>query len=165
MVDTEPQLGDIACTQINGDDGRLIALGEWLNGDRFSEFQHAFVYIGNNEIVEAEPGGARIGNLAEYDSRTTVWVRCPEQYREAVAAAAKELLGVGYSALDYFALAAHRLHLPIPGLNRLVLGEKRMICSQLSVTAARRGGWDLLAPEPAGYVTPAELAKLAEPVS
>lgn len=159
----EPLPGDIGCTQIQGDVGWLIRLGEHLNGDKFAQFQHAFVAIGNGQIVEAEPGGARIADLSEYDARTVVWVRCPPEDGAEVAQAARNLVGTPYGFWDYAALAAHHFHLPIPGLKRFVNSPATLICSQLCVVAARRGGWDLLEPTPAGFVTPAELAALAEP--
>jgi hypothetical protein len=159
----EPEPGDVGCTQIVGDVGRLIRLGEILNGSGFANIEHAFTYVGNGQIVEAEPGGARVADLTEYDARTVVWVRCPDQYRQAVAQAALYLVGTPYGFWDYAALAAHRFRLPIPGLAKFVNGTSSMICSQLAVVAARRGGWDLLEPTPAGYITPAGLAKLAAP--
>jgi hypothetical protein len=159
----QPQLGDIGCTQIVGDVGRLIRIGEFLNGNGYRNIEHAFVALGNGQIMEAEPGGARIANLADYDARTIVWVRCPPEHGAAVAQAARLLERTPYGFWDFAALAAHRFHLPIPGLSRFVNDTGSMICSQLAVVAARRGGWDLLEPTPAGYITPAALAKLAEP--
>jgi hypothetical protein len=163
MTSSEPGIGDLGCTQIRGDVGWLIKLGERLNGDKFAQYQHAFVYIGGGQLVEAEPGGARIADLSEYDARTIVWVRCPDEHRLEVAAAAKNLVGVPYGFLDYLALALHHFHIPFPGLKRFAMSSRSLICSQLAVLAARRGGWDVLEPTPAAYVTPAELAALAEP--
>lgn len=161
----EPGVGDLGCVSIKGDVGWLIRLGERLNGDRFAQYQHVFVYIGGGEIAEAEPGGARIAPLAEYDARTIAWVRCPDQYRAHVAAAARAFAEqkIGYSFLDYAALAAHRLRLPIPGLRRYIASTGHMLCSQFDVASARSGGWDVLEPDWPGYVTPAEIAALADP--
>lgn len=165
MSTIEPGPGDLGCVSIKGDVGWLIRLGERLNGDKFAQFQHAFVYVGDGQIVEAEPGGARVADLDEYDGRTIVWVRCPDQYRQGVADAAREFADqkVKYSFLDYLALAAHRFHLPIPGLRRYIGSTHHLLCSQLDVEAARRGGWNVLEPDWPGYVTPAEIAALAEP--
>jgi hypothetical protein len=162
MTTVAPQPGDIGITQIAGDVGTLIRVGQWLDGDGFANYEHAFVYVGNGEIVEAEPGGARIAPLDEYDPRTVVWLRCPAEHRTAVAAAARILEDTPYSAADYFALAAHRLHLPIPGLRSYVQSSGHLICSQLADRAARTGGWILFADGRwDGYVTPADLAHLA----
>lgn len=162
MTASAPLPGDIGCTQITGDVGALIRLGQWLNGDGFANYEHAFVYVGDNRIVEAEPGGARRASLAEYDARTIVWLRCPDQYRTAVAAAAISLIGTRYSAADYAALALHRFHIPVPGLRRYVQASGRLICSQLADHAAELGGWTLFDDGRwPGYVTPADLAELA----
>jgi hypothetical protein len=157
----EPQQGDIGCVTIRGDVGQLIRIGEFMLGCGYRNVEHAFTYVGDGQIVEAEPGGARLADLGEYDPRTVVWVRCPDGHRQAVAQAARALIGTPYSAADYFALAAHRFH--IPGMRRIALSTGSMICSQLATVAARRGGWPLLMPKPAGYVVPDDLAALAEP--
>lgn len=166
----QPNPGDIGLTQITGDVGRLIRFGQWLNGDGFADYEHAFVVtkvtlqtpIGGPalvRIVEAEPGGAREASLAEYDARNIAWLRCPDQYREAVAQAATSLLGTPYSFLDYLALALHRFHIPAPGLRRLI--GKRRICSALADAAAQMGGWKLFRDgRDPGDVTPADIWQL-----
>jgi hypothetical protein len=159
-------LGSIGVTQIAGDVGRLIRIGQYLNGDGFADYEHAFVYLGNGQIAEAEPGGARIAELTEYSARNTAWLRCPPEYGEAVAAAARaftEPRPVPYSAADYFALAAHRLHLPIPWLRDYVKSSGHMICSQLVDRAAAAGGWHLFADGRwDGYVTPGDIWELIQ---
>lgn len=154
-------LGSIGLTRIAGDVGELIRVGQWLNGDGYSDFEHAFVYVGNGEIVEAEPGGAR--QVAQhYTLRSVVWLPCPADYGRAVADAAIELVGTPYSFLDYAALATHRLHLPAPGLREYIQDTGHMICSQLCDEAARLGGWHLFDDGRwEGYVTPGALRRLA----
>lgn len=150
--------GDIAVIQIEGDVGRLIRLGQWLNGDGFADFEHVFVYVGNGQIVEAEPGGARIAELTEYNRRNVRWLHCPPEHRIAVAEAARSLVGTPYSAADYVAIAAHRLGLPVPGLRRYVQSSGHLICSQLADRAAAIGGWHLFDDGRwDGYVTPADI--------
>lgn len=164
MASVEPQPGDIGCTQIHGNVGALIRIGQWLNGDGFANYEHCFVYIGDGQIVEAEPGGARVADLAEYDARTIAWVRCPEQYRQPVAQAAKSLVGTPYSFLDYLAFALHRFHIPAPMLRRFIQSSKHLICSALADRAAELGGWILFSDGRwSGYVDPADVAALAEP--
>lgn len=156
-----PQSGDLGCTSIEGDVGFLIRVGQACLGLGWRNTEHCFAYVGDGQIVEAEPGGARLAQLAEYDARTVVWVRCPDEYRDAVADAARALLGTRYSCADYLAIAARRFH--IPGLGWVARRTSSMICSTLCTVAARRGGWDLLEPKLAGYVVPDDLAALAEP--
>ena len=169
----QPQPGDIGVTQITGDVGALIRLGQWLNGDGFADFEHAFVVsevVPDSSgrapivlIVEAEPGGAREVSLGEYDARTIAWLRCPEQYRHDVAAAALALRDTPYSFLDYLAIAAHRLRLPIPWLRSYVRSSKHLICSQLADRAAGNGGWHLFVDQRwDGYVTPEDIWHLIQ---
>lgn len=141
MTPPLPAPGDIGCVQMLGDAGQLIRLGEWLNGDGFGDIEHCFMYLGDGLIIEAEPGGARITGLDEYDARFIRWVRCLEDKRIAVAEAARSLQGTPYSFLDYAAIAAHRAHIPAPGLRAHIGATGHLICSQLVDLAARRGGW------------------------
>ena len=161
----EPQLGDIGITSIRGPVGRLISVGEYLLGDGFAPWDHAFVYVGNGLLIEAEPGpdGARLAELTEYNDRVVLWLRCPDQYRQAVAHSARLLQGTRYSAADYFAIAAHRLHLPVPGLRDYIAASGHLICSALADRAAELGGWKLFDDGRwNGYVVPADLARLAK---
>jgi hypothetical protein len=112
--------------------------------------------------VEAQPGGARLAELSEYDGRDVLWLHCPPEYQAAVAEAASGLVGTPYSALDYLALATHRLHIPASGLRAYIGSTGHMICSQLVDEAARRGGWHLFDDGRwPGYVTPGALTRLA----
>lgn len=163
-----PQPGDFGLTRISGAAGDAIRVGQWLNGNGFSAYEHAFVVVDNDQIVEAMPGGALLSPLSEYPDSTTVfstWT-LTDVSRRAIVAAAKAMIGTPYSAYDYFAIAAHRLHLPMPGLRSYIATSKHMICSQLvdlAYTAAgcrifEDGRWP-------GYVTPGSLVKaLAGPV-
>jgi hypothetical protein len=164
-----PLPGDIGMTSIPGWAGRGIRAGQFLIGDGFSRREHAFTYVGNQKIVEAEPGGALLSSLSRYDPATVMWLRCPQQYRKAVADAARSYgpdpatgrRGVGYSWLDYDALGAHRFHVPAPGLEEYIKSTGHMICSQLCDRAAMDGGWHLFDDGRwEGYVTPGDLGQL-----
>ena len=160
----EPQPGDIGLTRIHGGAGVAIRLGQWLDGDGYADYEHAFVVVqpvdGKTMVVEADPGGARHVPF-DHDPAHTVYLRCPDRLRDAVSYAATRYTGVGYSAADYLALALHRLHVPAPGLRGWIGSSKRMICSQLADRAALDGGWHLFADGRwPGYVTPGELYDL-----
>ncbi len=138
-ADYAPQPGDIGLTVINGDVGRLIRVGQWLYGDGWADWQHAFVVTdgigptGKPVIVEAEPGGARYVELYHDDVYwcTSLTHGFTDADREAVSQAACQYVGVPYSFLDYFQLAVHHLGIPAPGLQREIQTSKHMICSQL----------------------------------
>jgi uncharacterized protein YycO len=140
MSEYKPQPGDIGLCKITGAGGKAIRFAQWLNGDGFHDYEHAFVYVGDGEIVEAMPGGAvRVKNWHP----EAVYLRCPVQYRNRVALVARQLVGTPYSFADYASIAAHRLHIPAPHLWRYIATSKHMICSQLADCAAEAGGWQI----------------------
>lgn len=160
MTTSVPATGLIGLTSIAGNVGKLIEFGQWLNGDGFKTWEHAFISIGGGLIVEAEPGGARVRPYTEYSQ--VYW--CTGLYKllntpvkvAAAEDAAKKYVGVPYSFLDYFALAGKRLHLPHLLLQDYVANTGHMICSQL----VARAYWDAGAPiypEWTGYVDPLAL--------
>jgi uncharacterized protein YycO len=160
MTTTVPPVGLIGLTQISGEVGKLIEIGQWLNGDGFKTWEHAFISIGSGLIVEAEPGGARVAHSSEYSD--IHW--CYGLYKlldtpakiAAAEDAAKSFVGVPYSFLDYFALAGKRLHLPHMLLQDYVSSTGHMICSQLDARAYWNAGGPIY-PEWTGYVTPMDL--------
>jgi hypothetical protein len=158
----DPQPGDFGLTTISGAVGGLIRWGQWFNGDGFSVDEHAFIALPGGKLVEAEPGGARIGELSEYAAvpvEYSRWDLTPEQ-RHAIVGAATALLGTPYSALDYFALATHRLHIPAPGLQQYIASTGHMICSQLVDECYRRAGVQLFDDGRwSGMVTPGSLRR------
>jgi len=149
----------IGLVPMGGTGGRIIRPLQWLNGDGFNDFEHAFVALPGNMIIEAEPGGARIVPLHYTNVH---W--CEGIYgllsatARDVEMAAAGLRGVPYSWLDYGALAAHRLHVPVPGLRGFIAASGHEICSQLADELYLRlgahifedGRWP-------GYVTPGAL--------
>lgn len=151
--------GDIGLVSIPGGVGWLIRAGQWLNGDGFGTYEHAFVRTGEDTVVQAQPGGAAEVPLDQYSG--VLWLRCPEEDRQAVADAARVLVGTPYSFADYAAIALHRFHVGWL-TRRYVKNTGHMICSQLADEAARRGGWHLFSDgRLAQDVTPGDLARLA----
>ncbi|WP_255946580.1 hypothetical protein [Streptomyces odontomachi] len=168
MIRTDPQPGDIGLTSITGPVGLLIKVGQWLNGDGFGAYQHAFVVLPEGRLIEAMPGGAVIAEVSEYDGRDVLYVSPADlthDQRTAICACAKKYQDIPYSFLDYLALAAHRFHLPVPRLRRYIESTGHMICSQLADRAYLDAGVHLFDDGRwPGYVTPMALANdLATP--
>ncbi len=161
-----PKPGDIGLTQISGWGGKAIRAAQWLNGDGFDDIQHAFTVTEYRQglptrpwIVEAMPGGAQhVKNW--HDPARTRWLICPDEYRPAVAAAARLQAErkVPYAWLDYASLGAHRLHVPAPHLRAYIAASGHQICSQLVDYCAKEGGWHLFEDGRwEGDVTPGDL--------
>src|SRR5258708_14366494 len=106
---TGPEPGDFAVVSAGGITGKLVAWGEKLNGSAFSQYQHAFIYIGFDHIVQAEPAGACIRPLRGHAEE--LWsagiVALSDGERKLIVAAARAYASpeVDYSCLDYVALA------------------------------------------------------------
>lgn len=157
-----PEPGDFGLVSIEGNVGFLIRLGQFLNGDGFRNYEHAFIYIGDGKIVEAEPGGARIADLSEYDGRDIMWstglVELTEAQRQVIVDAAKNDVGTPYSFLDYLAIALYRLHIKHPGVAKRVEESQHLICSQLVAKEYALAGSHLTG-KPAYLNTPGTLTK------
>jgi hypothetical protein len=161
--------------------GKLIAAGQAFSGDA-SRWTHAFIVLNDNTVIEAEPGGARIGHLSAYAGRPLLvsdapvqeWLR--DDYRPGalrstdelwirgrLTTAARSLVGIPYSALDYAALALLHLHLPSTWVRDRVQRSGHMICSQLVDAVYARAGIRLFTDgRRPGDVMPAHLAAWAE---
>lgn len=158
--------GDFAVVSVGGDAGKLISAGEWLAGSGFGPWEHAFVYLGGGKVLQAEPGGSKVADLGTYGHIrwSTGIIELTAHQRAAVFELATTMTGIPYSALDYFALASHHLHIPAPLLKDYIASTGHMICSQLvdefmlrlGVHLFNDGRWP-------GYVMPADLASLIVP--
>lgn len=191
-----PQPGDFACVPIHGAGGLLISFGEFLAGAGFSHYDHAFVYVGylNSPrepgtpggdlkrhgyigpgfyVVEAEPGGARLRQLAPRGTLVPVipealWssgaIQLSTVQRQVIVSNCIGLLGTPYSWLDYAALALHHLHINAPGVRRRIRDSHHLICSQLVDYVYQQAGVMLFTDKRwNGYVMPTDLAELIEP--
>jgi hypothetical protein len=161
-----PRIGDIGLTTIADWGGRGIRAAQRLMGCPWKAKQHAFVVteagskFQDEMIIEAMPGGARHTEMW-HDRAQTIYLRCPDEFREAVAAAALGMEDVPYSWLDYEAIALHHLHMPSGWIKDYIKSTDHEICSQLADEAALRGGWHLFDDGRwSGYVPPCDLWRL-----
>jgi hypothetical protein len=176
------QPGDFGVVKMGGEGGKLIHIGELLydfklsdikqsfqkDADGHDDYEHAFVYVGAGQIVEAEPGGAKhVMNHYQNVLWSSGLLDLSHQERDIIVRSAISytvpLPGVPYSAADYFALAAYHLKLGIlvPGLRDYVATSKHMICSQLVDKAYQAAAVKLFDDNRwNGYVTPGALAEL-----
>jgi hypothetical protein len=167
-------VGDFCLVPIAGITGKLIQFGQLLNGDGFNSYEHAEIYIGQvgpdapyGMTLAAYPNGARTVPLPAPPEQltTALWSTghfdISVEARNLIVKNAIDLIGTPYSPADYFALAAHRLHLPIPFLKKYISDSGHMICSQLVDFVYMKSGIHLFSDDRwPGYVTPGDLAKL-----
>lgn len=127
----QPLPGTIGLTQIKGIVGWLVRLLQYLNGD-FKKPTHVYVVLDDGTVFEAQPGGAVITPLSEYDDRWKVYVDIDltSEQRYRIVRRARTYVGIGYNWTTYFYLAAYRLHIRPQWLKDRVQKDKRMICSQ-----------------------------------
>jgi len=162
MVPANVKPGDFGLVHMGGDAGKWIRIGQWLNGSGFSDYEHAFIYVGSDTIVEAEPSGAHI-TKSHYSN--ILWssgiINPTDTQRLAIVKAARSYVGTPYSWADYFSLAARRLHIPAPHLKAFVASSNHMICSQLVARCYADAGCPLY-DRWTGYVTPGDLCQLLQ---
>lgn len=156
-----PAPGTIGLTQISGDVGKAIRVGQFLNGEGFSDWEHAFVVLPGGLILEAEPGGARIVPLHYsnvYWCEGIFKLLPPTTNATEISHVAESMRDIPYSFLDYAALATHRLHIPAPYLRTYISSTGHMICSQLADEFCLRLGAHVFTDKRwPGDVTPASL--------
>lgn len=157
---TYPQPGDFALTKIAGLTGAFISAGQHLVGDG-APIQHALVYVGNGEIVQAMPGGAELVPLEEANT-PYIWstgrIPLTAAERVRIVGAARGLVGTPYSFLDYASIALAHFRIRPAWVRDYVADSGHLICSQLVDEAYKRGGVQLFDDgRLPGDVTPGDL--------
>lgn len=162
MGEHVPQPGDFGLCRISGLTGAVVSAGQRLIGSG-SYFTHAFIYVGDGQVIQAQPGGALPVLLAEaLGGRRRVAFSdfdLTDGQRSAIVHAAERLIGTPYSFLDYPAIGAARL-LGCKGFEDYVSASGHMICSQLVDICYRRAGIELFPGRIPGDVAPGDLANL-----
>lgn len=190
VQDLDLQPGDILLLQIKGVVGWLVWLMQAINGD-LSRWTHVGIVLDNEELFEAQPGGAVITPLAKYATRPAAVVRYYQRpvmigavdggaarqighemraladvlnanFRYAIVQRARSMKDLGYNWTTYFYLAAFRLGIRPNWLKVRVQNDERVICSQAADLIYDDCGIHLFADKRMPYdVTPGDLADLA----
>ena len=130
-----------------------------------SRYDHAFIVINDaGDIVEAEPDGARTGNIGEYAGLPMLinsGEAMTDTQRAAVIAAARGYVDVPYAFLDIVRLALASLGIGWRWLTAEADDERAMVCSTLVAACGQSAGVaDWLCGEPCpALVRPADLAR------
>lgn len=120
-----PNVGDFGVTRTNG-------LAAWaIRFGTRSTVNHAFVYVGDGKIVEAQPGGAVLSDATNYPD--AIWSTMPltDNDRASIAHWATQQIGIPYSWADIAALAFACYGISNRWVNQRIERMDRLICSQL----------------------------------
>lgn len=132
--------GDIGLTRIGGVLGFFVSLGQHLAGDS-SRYTHAYIVLDDETVIAAQPGGARVDPLSDYDNKSIYLQRdLTDEQRATIVSEARSLEGLPYSFLDYLAIALARFGIKPKWLKRYIADKGHMICSQLCDEVYRRAG-------------------------
>ena len=148
--------GDYGVVKTNGWVGFLIRLGT------ISRWNHAFVYVGDGKIIEANPTGVAVSPVTKYPK--VAWNQhesLTDAQRITIVAEARKAIGKPYS-FGTITLLVMRI-LGLKALSRLPLVKKLAskngyICSELVSECYTKAGFDLCGK--ADYlVVPGDLAE------
>jgi hypothetical protein len=167
------QPGDIICLPDIPPDlpPDLIETAIWLNGSSYNRHQDCALYIGDADqntpagyAIAAYPDGARKIALPE-DQDGWLWsdLTLLDAHRDLIVQAAYALLGTPHSTLDYFALAAEKLGVPVGNHAAYLADPSHMIGAQMVEHCYRAAGIHLLNDSRvAGNVTPMDIITVIE---
>ena len=128
-----------------------------------SQYNHAWVYLGDGRIVEAEGNGAVISALVDYDGYPVLWsnMTLTEGQRAAIVAKARAVVGTPYSWIDDACIALTAIFgVHVPASVRRRLGSTdHLQCAQLVDTCYAAAGVQLFTDgRLPGAVSPGDLA-------
>lgn len=159
MTNYQPRLGDYGVVRTNGFFGELIRVGT------SSPDNHAVIYIGNNQLVEATPKGVKINSIDEYP--LIAWNQhedLSDNQREAIAAHALSLVGKPYSFITIALIVTRILGAKVLSDNKLLVWaatKEGYICSELVSECYFVAGVKL-STKPDYEVVPGDLARRLE---
>lgn len=129
-----------------------------------SPYDHAFITLGDGEIIEAEPGCVRRGLLTEYTGAAHLAFagqQLTEAQRAAVAAKARSLLGDRYNFAAIAEQAITDMGWHWRWLIRFAADDHDLDCSQLVAVCGLAVGADAWAcGKQPDQVTPGDLGRL-----
>lgn len=130
-----------------------------------STVNHAFIYVGDGQIVQAQPGGAVLSPASDYPNAQWSKRPLPLTTRYRIAQVARSVIGTPYNWLDVVAQAFVRLFgwvAPQWAQDRLS-DPKTLQCAQLVDYCYWKAGVDLFGDwRPAGLVAPSDLKDLID---
>jgi len=156
MTSYEPRMGDYGVVRTGGFFGKLIRLGT------VSRWNHAFIYVGDGKIVEANPTGVAISNLSNYSP--VAWNQhenLTDEQRKNICSFALSAIGKPYNFLVIFILVLRILGFKLLANTRLLYKLSQgdgYICSELVAEAYTKSNVPLIAKSD-DQITPGDLAE------
>ncbi len=153
----EPELGAFGVVHSNGKVALAIRVGTQ------SRANHAFIYVGDGKIIEADGSGVQLVPAAKYptaiyDRRFTLTLAQGAEIRRR----ALLMQGTPYSFIGIFVMSVGCLGLPNRWLATHLEHNGRVFCSQLVCQVYSAAGVHLFADDRLpGQVSPGDLAELA----
>jgi len=151
-----PRPGDYGVVKTNGLVGFLIRVGT------MSRWNHAFICVDDNLIVEARPIGATLSPVSKYPRAAyNQHENISDEQREKIIDFAVKAVGTPYGFIDILVIFLRILGLRFGSKTRLMswLGNKDgLICSELVAKAYETADFKLIN-EPSYIVTPGDLAE------
>jgi cell wall-associated NlpC family hydrolase len=156
-VSYEPRFGDFGVVKTGGIAALLIRVGT------SSRWNHAFICIGDDLIVEANPTGVEISPVSKYP---LIGWNCHQtltaKQRQVIVSLAMETVGKPYSFLTIFNIILRIIGLKMLAdtkiMKKLAL-KTGYICSELVEECYRKAGVPLIKKEDF-KVTPGDLAEV-----
>ena len=152
----EPRLGDYGVVKTSGWLGFIIRIGT------MSRWNHAFIYIGDGKIVEANPKGVEVQPI-HYD--LIAWNNhedMTDAQRSRIVQCALSHVGKGYSFLTIALIVLRILGVKILANSKFLLkaAEKDgYICSELVSECYFDAGLNLIPSKPDYATVPGDLAE------
>lgn len=152
---TEIKPASFGLAIIGGKTGKLVRKGQAIVERQDYIFTHAFLVLDNEQVVEAEPGGAIISPLSKYlgrpagqvlfcDLPVQTWLadkgyttgdaldqRAEGYIRERIFDFGRSLEGTPYNYLDYLSIGLDRFGIRPRLIQNRLSRHDRLICSQL----------------------------------
>lgn len=155
------KIGDIGLYTISGPLGWIISVGQAALGDG-SKYTHAFIVTNDDEVLAAQPRGARYDPLHIYYGHSVILdVPLTDLQRALIVENTKRLEGVKYGFSGYLYIILSSFNIRPKWLVNYVTNNGRMICSQLVDFVYAQSGVHLFNDGRQPFdVTPGDLADL-----
>jgi len=158
MSEYTPAYGDLGIISSGGFMARVIQIGT------ISRWNHVFIYVGNQMIVEATPKGVVLSPISDYKDSVIVWNKHQvweneEVNRDFIVTEAHKLLDLPYNWTNIARIVFRSLGLKVlanTNLMKRLAKKDGYICSELGEELYSKSGNPFTNKEP-GLVSPGDL--------